>query len=263
MSDDLTFEVMWVPVDSGGSPRFVFAAEREPWKPAAPPPGAWSEAMRSARRERRLLFDGPLFRLFRIDGRPSHLDLHLERTSYRAYVETREGRSSWSPEADRAYPLAVCAILETSDGLCVTERRSGLDGHLGRRHIIGGWVDPDRDRHPDPRHAMAREIEEELGMSPPVPELRILGLAFDRVLSHPEICFYGGLDVPSTSLAGLAGDGEVSSLEGFPLDSSQVLVRLGREPFTPTAQAALWLLGTERWGTEWGDQARSRLARAP
>jgi 8-oxo-dGTP pyrophosphatase MutT (NUDIX family) len=228
-----------------------------PWWPdhPLPDPTPWESALERSRREGTLLFNGPLLRLEEFETRGPLLLLHVGRTTYEAYVNTRAGPASWSPGAPRAHPLAVCAALETADGRLVLDRRRGVEGHAGRVHVVAGWIDPRRDTGSDPREAMAREIEEEVGCALPPGELACLGLVFDRVLPHPELCFHGRLGVPASALR---PGSEMGGLYTVPFSPAGLEGLVEGAATTPTARGLLLLLGKRLWGGGRGNGAGRR-----
>jgi len=126
----------------------------------------WEEKLVIARKRGVPLFDAPLFRLIgaksQDDGR---LQVVLGNTSYKEYVTTRvpeffQGRS----REELGNALSVCAVVETSDGSILLDKREGVDVYVGRYHVIGGFFERDLDmgERPDPFGAICREIRDSL-----------------------------------------------------------------------------------------------------
>ena len=198
----------------------------------------WQERLHQARLRSTKLFDSPLFRYIAAQSSPDHsLHLTLGDTSYKEYVTTRtplfaQGR----PRHELANPLAVCSVIETSDGYILLDRRQGVDVYAGRYHVIGGFFERSLDAsapstpsvtlsnssilsdassptypsfasypsnasnppvRPDPFAAIRREIREETGIqSTDIREQYCLGIVYDLTTPHAEMCFLTLLHIP-------------------------------------------------------------------
>ena len=170
----------------------------------------WSEKFREALEEGKNLFAGPQYRL----SSYSILDdervfLSLGATDYREFMGTnveagkdpdyrdelmeRGERNYDDPEAYFSNTLAICSVIETSDGKIITGLRSDDVAEYPRCwHTVGG--------HPNPAHyqptkadlfdAMEREITGELGVdSGEIGNMRMIGLVRNRRTLKPELLF--------------------------------------------------------------------------
>jgi 8-oxo-dGTP pyrophosphatase MutT (NUDIX family) len=220
---------------------------------------SWTLALASANRPGRPpLFDGALFRVDRADVRDGVLSLELSNTTYREYVGTRrpELRAMRGQEL-LADPLAVCLVAETLDGYLLVERRGSVDAHAGSRHVIGGFAERTVDvidGLPAPFLAIERECIEETGFRPEAKNLRVIGLTYDRVIPHPELCFAGRVDATLAEIrAGAGTRDEFHRVETLRAEPGDVLAFLAEPgvPWSPTGRAALLLWGRVRWGEDW------------
>jgi 8-oxo-dGTP pyrophosphatase MutT (NUDIX family) len=226
---------------------------------------AWEEALAEARRKGTRLFNG---RLFRLEGHEVHtgrLHLRLSPTDYRHYVATRssEFRRAF-PGGPCADPLSLAVAIESADGQLLVERRTGVDVHAGRLHVIGGFLDPESDGAvPDLFLAAAREVREEIGLEIDPAAVRGFGLVYDLLVPHPELCV--GVRVSESFddirqiFEAAKTDGEVQRLQAVE-NSADELGTFLRERYgqvSPTGWACLLLWGAKHHGDGW----RRRLLR--
>ncbi|TAK35809.1 MAG: NUDIX hydrolase [Chloroflexota bacterium] len=152
----------------------------------------WQDALDQARRVGTSLYDGQLFRLMSFEPHPEQLCLRLGDTSYREYVVTRSPEYCRGRAKDElAEPLAVCTAIITREDRVLVERRQRSEVGIGRYHVIGGFLERDKDigpLGPDPFQAMAREIREEIDLEIAPRDFVVLGLVYDRRTPHPELC---------------------------------------------------------------------------
>jgi 8-oxo-dGTP pyrophosphatase MutT (NUDIX family) len=162
----------------------------------------WSQKLAEAQERGILLFDAPLYRF--VDAETSAngtLHLTLGDTGYKEYVTTRVPefyRDRQRGELGNA--LAVCSVVETSDGYILLDKRRGVDVYVGRYHVIGGFFERGLDSlengRPDPFGAMRREIREETGIQfADIAEQYCLGLVYDLATPHAELCFLTRLHI--------------------------------------------------------------------
>jgi hypothetical protein len=152
-------------------------------------------------------FDGALLRL---DGHrlcEDRLRLAASRTTFSAYVATRDPHfSDDHPGEARADPLGMTAIVTTADHQAIVTRRSlTADQNPGALYFVGGYAEPRRigdtvDLFAD----VAREVAEEIAVT----DLDrgasyAIGLAYDPLYCHPELIFLAVS--ASTAAAILAG----------------------------------------------------------
>nr|BBH93793.1 hypothetical protein KTA_19920 [Thermogemmatispora argillosa] len=229
----------------------------------------WHRKLQETRERGAALYDGALYRLaaweVRLDGR---LYLTLGATSYKEYVASREpdfargrGRSELSN------PLAVCSVLETADGQLLLDQRRGVDVYEGRYHVIGGFCERQRDRdssgRPDLFGAMQREIREETGLqSEDIARQLCLGLAYDLLTPHPELCFLSSLRIPLEAVRQRQPeDREVERLLTLPAraESLRSFLFTHHGQISATGEAALLFYGGWRFGEAWYAETLWRL----
>jgi 8-oxo-dGTP pyrophosphatase MutT (NUDIX family) len=169
----------------------------------------WQEQLDKASQRNARLFNTPLFRY--IDAQitlDQSLHIVVSDTSYKEYVTTRapafsQGRARY----ELGNPLAVCSVVETSDGYILLDKRQGVDVYVGRYHVIGGFFERSLDAgntetthaniQPDPFAAIRREIREETGIqSADIGEQYCLGIVYDLTTPHAEMCFLTRLLIP-------------------------------------------------------------------
>src|SRR3984893_8050251 len=107
----------------------------------------WQEKLAMARRQGFPLYDSQLFRLVSVEAQAGGCSrIVLGSTSYKEYTTTREpefaqGRS----RQEFSNALAVCSVVETTDGYILYEKRQKVAVHAGRYHVIAGFFERDRD----------------------------------------------------------------------------------------------------------------------
>jgi hypothetical protein len=140
------------------------------------------------------VFDGALMRMESHDISGGRLSILGSRTSYSAYVTTRHaGFHDEHPDAARADPLGMTAVVLTADAQVIVTRRSlAAEQNPGGLYLIDGYAEPVQgsDRL-DLTLEIAREIEEEIAVT----DLDragsfAIGLAYDPVFCHPELFFF-------------------------------------------------------------------------
>src|SRR3954447_20047732 len=87
----------------------------------------WEQKLAQARQQGTPLFDTPLFRLIsafaQADGT---LHVTMGATSYKQYVTTRVADfAAGRVRSALGNPLAVCSVVETSDGFILLDKRQG------------------------------------------------------------------------------------------------------------------------------------------
>lgn len=223
----------------------------------------WQEKLVQAQQQGFPLFDGKLFRMEEMEQHADQtLRIMLGNTSYKEYVATRTPASVQELTRNGvSNALAVCSVIETLDGFILLEQRQGTDGHDGRFHIIGGFMERDIDNKghaPDPFAAMNREIREETGIqTDDIREQHCLGMVYDTLLPHPELCFVTRLNIPlATASKRKPEDNEVKALRVLRVTAASlkesILTHHGN--ISPTGEAALILYGAWKFGTGWFDE---------
>lgn len=212
----------------------------------------WSEAEAAAARNGRLLYVSRIFRLGHVavehgNSRP-RLSLHYGDTDYRDYVGTR-GPDGDGPRAD---PIGTVVIPVTSDGFIPIGTRSRTaEVNPGRYFTFGGFFDRGLDLcpvtgRPDIFSCIQREIREELGIGISDAELRCLGVVYDLVHPHPEVCFMANISQTAEELYGSHWRAELDSMTMLRLDGiSEFLARRGPDT-TDSLVGALEMFSRQR-----------------
>ncbi len=259
----------------------------------------WQEQLQQARLHNRRLFDAPLFRYVNAQSSSAQsLDLTLGDTSYKEYVTTRtplfaQGRA----RHELANPLAVCSVIETSDGYILLDRRQGVDVYAGRYHVIGGFFERSLDTstsfpldasnpsnatyptypslasypsnasnpsvQPDPFAAIRREIREETGIqSADIREQYCLGVVYDLTTPHAEMCFLTLLHIPLEEVQRRQPeDAEVKHL--IPLhvtyESLRAFILQHHGNISATGEPNLLFYGSWIFGTSWLSETMPQL----
>ncbi len=220
----------------------------------------WQDRLTSAKGQNVPLYDGQLFRLMYAEEREnSTLRIKLGNTSYKEYVGTRSPELSQQLTRDElSNPLAVCTVIETLDNYILLEQRQNTDVHDGRIHVIGGFMERGKDNivsAPNPFAAMNREMREETGIQEDdIREQYCLGVAYDTLVPHPELCFVTRLNIPLTTLSRRKPeDNEVKELRMLRVNATTLKdsIQANHGNISPTGEAALILYGTWKFGAGW------------
>jgi 8-oxo-dGTP pyrophosphatase MutT (NUDIX family) len=220
----------------------------------------WQNKLAQAQQKHFPLFDGQLFRFMYAEEREnSTLRIKLGNTSYKEYVATRSPEFSQQLTRDElSNPLSVCSVIETLDGYVLLEKREGTDVHEGRIHVIGGFMERGKDtigHAPSPFAAMNREMREETGIrESDIREQYCLGVVYDVLVPHPELCFVTRLNIPLTMLARRKPeDNEVKELQMLRVNATtlKASIQANHGNISPTGEAALILYGTWKFGAGW------------
>ncbi len=220
----------------------------------------WQEKLAVAQAQKFPLFDGKLFRLIYAEERADQtLRVKLGNTSYKEYVATRTATMVQQLTRDGvSNPLSVCSVIETLDGFILLEKRQGTDVHDGRFHVIGGFMErgiDDKEHVPDPFGAMNREMREETGIQQSdIREQYCLGMVYDTLVPHPELCFVTRLNIPLTMLSKRKPeDNEVKELRMLRVTAASLKESIftNHGNISPTGEAALILYGNWRFGVGW------------
>jgi len=220
----------------------------------------WEHKLKLAREQKSLLYESQLFRFVSLQScADGTLQLVLGDTTYKEYVTSRtpefaQGRTRHA----LGNAMAVCSVVETSDGAILLDKRQGVDGYQGRYHVIGGFFERERDMAgvvPDPFSAMRREIREETGIqSTDIVEAYCLGGVYDLGLPHGELCFLHRLHIPlSTALTRQPEDNEIQQLLTLHVTATSlrdfILTHHGN--ISATGEANLLLYGGWKYGEPW------------
>ncbi|WP_151755891.1 NUDIX hydrolase [Dictyobacter vulcani] len=233
----------------------------------------WQEQLQQARQQQRLLFDAPLYRFIDVQAQPDNtLALTLGETSYKEYVTTREatfahGRS----RHELGNPLAVCSVIESSDGFILLDQRQGVDVYAGRYHVIGGFfergLDTTAQQQPDPFAAMQREIREETGIqASDIQEQVCLGLVYDLATPHAELCFLTRLHIPLAEvLQRKAEDSEIKALQTLHVSATSLrhFLLQNHGNISATGEPNLLFYGALKFGESWLESTSSAMNELP
>ncbi len=237
----------------------------------------WQQKLAAARAKGTPLYDARLFRLISAEARPDGtLHLVLGDGSYKEYVTTREPSfSAGRPREELGNVLAVCSVVETSDGYILLDKRQGVDGYVGRYHVIGGFFerDLDIDMHtdtpptgmdtvstikPDPFSAVRREIREETGIQQAdIREQYCLGVVYDLTMPHGEMCFLTRLHIPLVEVqTRVPEEQEIQQLRSLHVtrESLTTFLRTHHGNISPTGEPNLLLYGALLYGEAWFEE---------
>ena len=238
----------------------------------------WQQKLAAARAKGTPLYDARLFRLISATARPDDtLRLVLGDGSYKEYVTTREPAFSTNrARAELGNVLAVCSVVETSDGYILLDKRQGVDGYVGRYHVIGGFFERDLDTRPvapstemettatpDPFRAIQREIREETGILPTdIREQYCLGVVYDLTMPHGEMCFLTRLHIPLAEVqTRVPEEQEIQQLHSLHVtqESLTSFLRTHHGNISPTGEPNLLLYGALLFGEEWFEEMMKNL----
>ena len=227
----------------------------------------WQQKLAAAHQKGIPLFNTNLFRLISVASQPDGtLHLELGNTSYKEYTTTRVPdffQNRTRQELSNA--LAVCSVVETSDGHTLLDKRQGVDVHVGRYHVIGGFFERDLDTttHPGPFRAIRREIREETGIqSSDIHEQYCLGVVYDLTTPHSELCFLTRLNIPLAEVhTRTPEDNEVKQLLSLAVTAETLrdFVLKYHGNISPTGEANLLMYGAVKFGEAWFEEVMGRL----
>ncbi len=154
------------------------------------------EALRKAGWDRFLArhpaaFDGQLLRMAAHHVEDNRLSITAQATNFSAYVVTRHaGFAEEHPGAERADPLGLTVLLVTADQHVIVTRRSlTAEQNPGALYLIGGYAEPAVGEEVDLFEEAARELAEEVAVTDiDRSSAFAIGLAYDPVYCHPELC---------------------------------------------------------------------------
>jgi 8-oxo-dGTP pyrophosphatase MutT (NUDIX family) len=223
----------------------------------------WQERLAMAREHGARLFDGDIFRFVDASAQSDGI-LHVlvGATGYKEYVATRMPEFARNHERrELGNALAVCSVIETSDGFILLERRPGTSVYAGRYHVIGGFFERDRDmgERPDAFGAIRREIREETGIqAADIREQYCLGLVYDLALPHAEFCFVTRLHIPLDEVLHqrTPEDDEIAELHSLHVscESLREFVLAQHGNISTTGEANLLLYGGWKFGEGWFEE---------
>jgi 8-oxo-dGTP pyrophosphatase MutT (NUDIX family) len=222
----------------------------------------WTQKLAMAHEQGIPLFDAPLYRFVDVETRSDGtLYVTLGDSGYKEYVTTRVPefyRDRQRRELGNA--LAVCSVVETSDGYILLDKRQGVDVYVGRYHVIGGFFERGRDStsgdaQPDPFGAIRREIREETGiLASDIAEQYCLGLVYDLVTPHAEFCFLTRLHIPLSEVKKrVPEEDEIKHLETLYVTEQSLrdFIAQNHGNISATGEPNLLLYGEWRFGQQW------------
>ena len=229
----------------------------------------WQQKLTKARAHNIPLFDAPLFRFISATARPDGtLHLVLGNTSYKEYVTTRvpeffQGRS----RQELGNALAVCSVVETSDGHMLLDKRQGVDVYVDRYHVIGGFFERQLDTaaaRPDPFGAICREIREETGIQlVDIAEQYCLGVVYDVTTPHAEMCFLTRLKLSLAEVSTRTPEeDEIQQLESLAVTakSLRAFVLEHHGNISATGEANILLYGALKFGERWFGEVMAQIS---
>jgi 8-oxo-dGTP pyrophosphatase MutT (NUDIX family) len=145
------------------------------------------------------LFNGTVYSLIKAERRENDIFYSLQQTEYKYFFGTNLIDKFLSERADI---LAVCSVIETSDGYSVLGlRANSLAEGKNLWHVIGGSIDSIFSFHETAFTSMKKELTEEIGIENDDIETMIcLGLGKNRKINKPEFLFYTKLKLSKNEL---------------------------------------------------------------
>ena len=229
----------------------------------------WRQQLAIAHEQGFPLFDAPLFRLVNVEvSTGGKLHLVLGDTTYKEYTVTRlptfwQGRN----RQQLSNPLAVCSVVETSDGFILYEQRQNVAVHAGRYHVIAGFFERNLDRdaqgRPDPFGAMCRELREETGIqAADIKDQYCLGAVYDIINPHGELCFLTRLHISLEEvLTRTPEDDEVKELRSLAVtkESLRDFLIANHGNISATGEPNLLMYGGWKYGEGWLGEVMGQL----
>jgi 8-oxo-dGTP pyrophosphatase MutT (NUDIX family) len=230
----------------------------------------WEQKLAIALEQHIPLFDAPLFRLVEAKAKTGGtLHLVLGDTGYKEYVTTRILEFAQRHKREElSNALAVCSVVETSDGYILLDKRQGVDVYAGRYHVTGGFFERDLDssaaQQPDPFGAIRREIREETGiLQSDIREQFCLGVVYDTTTPHAEMCFLTRLAIPLAEVHNrIPEEDEIKYLETLFVtkESLRDFILQNHGNISATGEPNLLMYGGLRFGEVWFEEMMGQLA---
>lgn len=236
----------------------------------------WEQQQREAAARQIRLYDAPLFRFIRATAlktspTASCLHLVLGDTSYKEYVTTRQPEfAQQRARHELGNALSVCSVIETSDNSILLDKRQGVDGYVGRYHVIGGFFERHLDIQaksalPDPFGAICREIREETGIQKTdIREQYCLGAVYDCRMPHAELCFLTRLHIPLSEVLHqrYPEEDEIKQLHTLAVSEASLRTFIVQHHgnISATGEPNLLFYGAWKFGMDWFREIFERLA---
>jgi 8-oxo-dGTP pyrophosphatase MutT (NUDIX family) len=196
-------------------------------------------------------------------------------TSYKEYVTTREPQFARGRDGQQlSNALAVCSVIETTDGHILLDKRQGVDVYAGRYHVIGGFFERDLDTsitnetsetsetNPDPFAAMRREIREETGVQvADIAQQYCLGVVYDLATPHAELCFLTRLNIPLHEVRQrVPEEDEIKQLLTLHVteESLRDIILTNHGNISATGEPNLLMYGAVKFGEKWFEDLMRR-----
>lgn len=188
------------------------------------------------------IFDGAIFSLEGMKSLSDGLNITCSLTSYKYYVGTRNPNKVIS----RADPIGTIIVPVTADGYVPVGMRSeSAEANPGKYFTFGGYFDPIYDTDdggtPDITKCIRRELHEELGCTITVDDIALLGVIYDNVFCHPEVCAMVHLKETSSDLLRMNWMEELQSLEYLGISDRVIVSHIKEEMMAPALGSALTL----------------------
>ncbi len=229
----------------------------------------WQQKLAIAREQGFPLYDSELFRLVSVTAEPDGiLQLVLGDTSYKEYIATRTPKFARRRDrSELSNALAVCSVVETSNGYILYEKRQKTDLHAGRYHVIAGFFDRNHDTdasgQPDPFAAMRRELREETGIqSSDIREQYCLGAVYDLVHPHGELCFLTTLNITLAEVhTRVPEDNEIQQLLSLHVTEKSLrdFILTNHGNISSTGKPNLLMYGAVRFGEKWFGEVMQKI----
>lgn len=211
------------------------------------------------------IFNGPVFSLLSIlqsRGQTSAKDelfLRVQATDYKAFFGTNISNAHRLPGTELANPLAVCAVVETTDGTIFAGKRNTKLAETSEVwHVPGGTFN----RVAGPLAIMQDELAEELNITESdVSKAFCLGLGENLLYLKPEFLCYFHLNLSEKQLADRILEAkdrdEHTEIAFVPMEELADFNLI--HPFAPMGKAAINLyldyIGRNGWTDQTAPQA--------
>ncbi len=229
----------------------------------------WQERLAEAKAQNFPLYDSQLFRLIHAEAQADgKLHVVVGNTSYKEYLTSRIAEfANGRTRQELGNALAVCSVVETTDGFILYERRQKTAIHRGRYHVIAGFFERERDSdkagQPDPFAAMRRELREETGITAQdIHEEYCLGAVYDISNPHGELCFFTRLNITLAEVhTRIPEDDEIQQLLALHVteESLRDFLLSNHDNISATGEPNLLMYGALRFGEPWFQHCLTNL----